>query len=75
MTSTPEVNEPVERKVAVGTVVSLLVAGVIAVLNAVVADNTLLGVLPPVVQWLVLTGVPPALVFLGAYRTKHTYRT
>lgn len=45
-----------------------------ALLNAFVANSTLMGVLPPWVQFLIATLVPPLVTFLTAYAAPHTSR-
>lgn len=65
---------PVETKVKASTAVTLIVGLVVAVLNDVEADASLLGPLPAWLQGLVLALVPGALVFLAGYRARHTPR-
>lgn len=65
---------PVEAKVKAATVATFLAGLAIAVLNAVVADNSLLGPLPSWAQAPVLALVPSALAFLAGYQARHTLR-
>ncbi|MEU9199029.1 holin [Streptomyces sp. NPDC048332] len=65
---------PVETKVKASSVTAVLVGLVVAVLNDVEADASLLGPLPAWLQGLVLALAPGALVFLAGYRTRHTPR-
>lgn len=67
-------NAPVERKVAASTGAATLLALVITILNAVVADSALLGGLPPAVQSLITLFAPPLVVFLAGYQARHTPR-
>lgn len=65
---------PIESKVKASTAVTLVVGLVVAVLNDVEADASLLGPLPAWLQGLVLALAPGALVFLAGYRARHTAR-
>jgi len=65
---------PVEAKVKASTTATFLAGLVIAVLNAVVADNSLLGPLPVWLQAPLLTLVPTALTWLAGYQARHTPR-
>ncbi|GHJ42258.1 holin [Streptomyces sp. TS71-3] len=65
---------PVEKKVTAATAASLVVGVVVAVLNAVVADASLLGSLPEWLQSVIIALVPPILTFLGGWQAKHTPR-
>ncbi|MGW1892154.1 holin [Streptomyces sp. NPDC002004] len=65
---------PVEAKVKAATTATFLVSLLIAVLNAVVADDSLLGPLPPWLQAVVIAGVPAAVTFLSGWQAKHTPR-
>lgn len=58
----------VSPKVIVATVVSTLVGAIVALLNGVQADPSLLGELPTFWQSAVLLVIPPAVTFLSAYR-------
>jgi hypothetical protein len=62
----------IEAKVKSTTVISLLASVVVAILNAVVGDSGLLGSLPPWLQFIAVSVVPPLLTFLAGYVTKHT---
>ena len=64
------VEKRVERKVIVASVVTLVLSGVLAVLNGLVADSALLGALPPAWQGIIVTVVPPLLTFLTGYQTQ-----
>jgi hypothetical protein len=65
---------PVEAKVKAATSVSFLASLVVAVLNAVAADSSLLGPLPVWLQAIVIALVPTALTFLAGYQARHTPR-
>ncbi|MEU6661272.1 holin [Streptomyces sp. NPDC046821] len=65
---------PVEKKVQAATSVSFVVGILIAVLNDVVADESLLGPLPAWLQSLVLATGPGLLTFAGGWQAKHTPR-
>ncbi|MFF9688996.1 holin [Streptomyces sp. NPDC014623] len=65
---------PIEAKVKAASTAAFLAGLVIAVLNAVVADNSLLGPLPVWLQAPVLALVPTALTWLAGYRARHTPR-
>lgn len=65
---------PVERKVTVATVWALLASIGVALLNAVVADSSVLGPLPGWAQFGILTAAPPLVTFLGGYAAAHTPR-
>jgi len=65
---------PIEAKVKSATTVAFLVSLVIAVLNAVAADDSLLGPLPSWLQAPVIAVVPAVLTFLAGWQAKHTPR-
>ncbi|MFI1734053.1 holin [Streptomyces acidicola] len=67
-------NAPVETKVRAATSATFLVSLVIAVLNAVAADNALLGPLPSWLQPIVIALLPTGLTFLSGWQAKHTPR-
>lgn len=67
-------NAPVEKKVRAATSATFLVSLVVAVLNAVAADNSLLGPLPSWLQAIVIALVPAGLTFLSGWQAKHTPR-
>lgn len=71
MTTPKPVEDIVEHKVLSASAVTLAVSVGIALLNGIAADSTLLGWLglPPVVQAVVLAGVPPLVTFLAGYAT------
>lgn len=70
-----EVNkQPVESKVKNMTVVVTAVSVLVAVLNAVLADNALLGALPAWLQSVLLVFGPPVVAFLTGWKTSHTFR-
>ncbi len=58
----------IEVKVVVSALVTLLASVAFAVLNAVLADNSILGGLPGWVQFVILAAAPPVLAFLAGYR-------
>lgn len=65
---------PVEAKVKAATSATFVVSLVIAVLNAVAADDKLLGPLPAWLQPLVIALVPAAITYLAGWQAKHTPR-
>lgn len=65
---------PVEAKVKASTTGAFLASLVVAVLNAVTADSSLLGPLPVWLQAIVIALVPTALTFLAGYQARHTPR-
>ncbi|MCX5114586.1 holin [Streptomyces sp. NBC_00378] len=65
---------PVEAKVKAASAATFLVGIAIAVLNAIVADSSLLGPLPSWAQAPLLALAPAALAWLAGYRAKHTVR-
>lgn len=66
---------PVEAKVKASTLMATLAGLAIALLNAVAADNSLLGPVPAWLQAPLVTLIPPALAFLGGYQARHTPRS
>jgi len=68
-------NAPVEAKVKAASTGAFLAGLAIAMLNAVVADNSLLGPLPAWLQAPLLALVPTALTWLGGYQARHTPRS
>ncbi len=66
---------PVEAKVKSATTATFLVSLLIAVLNAVVADDALLGPLPPWLQAVVIAAAPTAVTFLSGWAARHTPRS
>jgi hypothetical protein len=68
-------NAPVEKKVKAATSATFVVSLVIAVLNAVVADDSLLQPLPKWLQPIVIAVVPAAVTFLTSWSAQHTPRT
>ena len=66
---------PVEAKVKAASTATFLAGLVIAVLNAVVADSSLLGPLPVWLQAPILALVPTALTWLAGYQARHTSRS
>lgn len=68
-------NAPVEAKVKAASTGAFLAGLAIAMLNAVVADNSLLGSLPAWLQAPLLALVPTALAWLGGYQARHTPRS
>lgn len=64
------INEPpkvVEAKVTAASLVTLLASIAIALLNALQADSTILGSLPPAAQFVLIAVIPPLLTFAGGY--------
>lgn len=59
----------VEAKVIASTLVAVVAGVVVAILNGVLANNSLLGGLPPVAQAVILLAVPPVLNFAAGYAT------
>ncbi|MFJ9029801.1 holin [Streptomyces sp. NPDC102274] len=66
---------PVETKVKAASAASFLVGIVIALLNAIAADSSLLGPLPAWAQAVILPLIPTALTFLAGYQAKPAPRT
>lgn len=66
---------PIEAKVKAAASVSFLAGLAVALLNAVVANNALLGSLPAWLQAPLLAVVPFVLTFLGGYAAPHTARS
>jgi len=66
---------PTEAKVKAASTATFLAGLVIAVLNAVVADSSLLGPLPVWLQAPILALVPTALTWLAGYQARHTPRS
>jgi predicted Kef-type K+ transport protein len=67
-------NAPVEAKVKSATAATFVVSLVIAVLNGVVADDSLLQPLPAWLQAAVLAIAPTAVTFLSGWSAAHTPR-
>lgn len=65
---------PVESKVKAATLVTAVLAVVVAVLNVVVTDSALLGLLPAWLQAVLLAVVPPLLTAYAGWKAKHTPR-
>ncbi|MBL1100156.1 holin [Streptomyces coffeae] len=65
---------PVEAKVKAATTATFLVSLVLAVLNSVAADESLLDPLPGWLQVIVIALVPPGIAFLTGYQARHTSR-
>ncbi|MEV7713066.1 holin [Streptomyces sp. NPDC088270] len=65
---------PVEVKVKAASTGAFLAGLAVAVLNAIVADSSLLGPLPGWVQAPLLALAPAALAWLAGYQAKHTVR-
>ncbi|MFE7360652.1 holin [[Kitasatospora] papulosa] len=66
---------PTEAKVKAASTGAFLAGLAIAVLNAVVADSSLLGPLPVWLQAPVLALVPAGLTWLAGYQARHTPRS
>lgn len=67
-------NAPVEAKVKAATTGTLLVSLVLAVLNAVAADESLLDPLPAWLQAIAIAIVPPGVTFFSGWQARHTPR-
>jgi hypothetical protein len=68
-------SKPIETKVKAATSATFVVSLVIAVLNGVVADDSLLQPLPAWLQAIVIPIVPAAITFLSGWQASHTPRT
>lgn len=66
---------PTEAKVKSATAATFLVSLLIAVLNGVVADDSLLQPLPAWLQAIVIPLVPAGVTFLSGWQAKHTPRS
>jgi hypothetical protein len=64
----------IEAKVQAASLWSLAASVGIAILNAIEDNSHILGALPPLAQFVILSAVPPTLVFLSAYVAAHTPR-
>lgn len=67
-------NAPVEAKVNAATTATLLVSLVLAVLNDLRDDASLLAPLPGWLQAVLIAVVPPAVTFLSGWQARHTPR-
>lgn len=67
-------NAPVEAKVKAATTATLLVSLVLAVLNSLAADESLLDPLPGWLQAVVIALVPPAITFFSGWQARHSPR-
>ncbi|RUP66703.1 hypothetical protein SSPNP10_15690 [Streptomyces sp. NP10] len=67
-------NHPVEAKVKAASTGAFLAGLAVAMLNAVAADNSLLGPVPAWLQAPLLALVPAGLAWLGGYQARHTSR-
>lgn len=65
---------PVEKKVKAATSATFVVSLLVAVLNGVVADDSLLKPLPVWLQPIVIALVPTAVTFLSGWQAKHSPR-
>lgn len=65
---------PIETKVQATSLVTFGASLGIAVLNAVANNSAMLGHLPPLAQFLILTVAPPTLTFLAGYVSPSTPR-
>ncbi|MER5613314.1 holin [Streptomyces sp. NPDC002215] len=65
---------PVEAKVKAASAGAFLAGLAVALLNAIVADSSLLGPLPSWAQAPLLALVPAALTWLAGYQARHTVR-
>ena len=64
----------IETKVKASAVAAFVVGALIAALNAVQDNPSLLGTLPGWAQTLIIALVPPLLTFLAGYAAPHTRR-
>lgn len=67
-------NAPIEAKVKSATAATFIVSLVIAVLNAVVANDSLLKPLPSWLQPVIIALAPTAVTFLSGWSASHTPR-
>lgn len=74
MTNSTLPSAPIEVKVKASTFLAFVVGVVISILNGVQENPDLLGFFPPIVQALLLTLIPPLVVFAAGYRAPHTSR-
>ncbi|GAA4999449.1 holin [Streptomyces siamensis] len=65
---------PVEAKVKAATSATFVVSLLLAVLNSVVADDSLLQPLPSWLQPVVIAVAPAAVTFLSGWQASHTPR-
>ncbi|MER7874820.1 holin [Streptomyces solisilvae] len=65
---------PIEAKVKAATTATLLVSLVLAVLNDLRDDASLLAPLPGWLQAIVIALVPPAITFFSGWQARHTSR-
>ncbi|WP_030670739.1 hypothetical protein [Streptomyces rimosus] len=65
---------PVEAKVKAATTSTFVASLILAVLNAVSADSTLLDPLPGWLQAVIVALVPTAVTYLAAWQARHTPR-
>lgn len=65
---------PVENKVKSATAATFVVSLLIAVLNSVVADDSLLGPLPSWLQPVIIAVAPAVVTFLSGWSAQHTPR-
>lgn len=65
---------PIEKKVSMATLGAFASSAVVAVLNASVGDEQLLGSLSGWLQTIAIALGPTAVTFLGGYFAKHTPR-
>lgn len=68
------VKAPVEAKVKAATTATFLVSLVLAVLNSVAADESLLDPLPGWLQAVLIAVVPAGITFLSGWQARHTSR-
>lgn len=67
-------NAPIEAKVKSATAATFVVSLLLAVLNSVVADDSLLGPLPSWLQPVVIAVAPAAVTFLSGWAAQHSPR-
>jgi hypothetical protein len=68
------VRGPIEKKVTAATVGAFASSAAVAVLNAWVGDERLLGALPGWLQTIVIAFGPTVVTFLSGFYAKHTPR-
>lgn len=68
------VRPPVEKKVTAATLGTFVCSAIVAVLNALVGNEQLLGSLPGWLQTIVIAFGPTIVTFLSGYLAKHTPR-
>ena len=64
---TGDVSTKVEAKVTAASLVTLLASLALALLNALQTDSSILGGLPPALQFVLITIIPTLATFLAGY--------